>query len=235
MDWAVCSRLSFDGSGSSSGSGVTLAETFADETFRDATIGTSGCSSSTATGLGEAGWLLKAAAIGFGVDVGFFAFFLRPMMGACTTSTSDLFSGISSSSICFLRSCLSFFACDLVFFLTGAVPTLPTIGGGELALEMEVEVIEAVSEINSLAGVPGKLTEAILACLDLSLSTVGIWGRDGADAAERGGGVSVFGVATTRNVLGGAVRLIGDPVAAAAGLGGTELAAVCGSERVLLV
>jgi hypothetical protein len=59
----------------------------------------------------------------------------------------------------------------LVFFLTGAVPTLPPTGGGELALENDVEVTEAVSDIISL-GVPGRLTEAILACLDRSLSTV---------------------------------------------------------------
>jgi hypothetical protein len=188
-------------------------------------------------GFGEDGWLLNAAAMDFEAMVGFFAFFLRPMMGACTTSTSDLLSGIitSSSSICFFRSCLSFLACDLVFFLTGAVPTLPATGGGELALEKEVEVIEAVSEINSLAGVPGWLTEAMLACLDLSLPTVGIWGKEGTDIADSGGGTSVFGVAMTRNVLGGAVRLIGDPVTAVAGLGGTELTAVAGNERTFFV
>jgi hypothetical protein len=118
----------------------------------------------------------------------------------------------------------------LVFFLTGAVPTIPPIGGGEFALEIEVEVIEAVSEINSLTGVPGGFIEATLACLDLSLSTVGICGR-GADVADNGGGISALGVETTRNVLGATARLIGDPVTTAAGLGGTELVVVVGSER----
>jgi hypothetical protein len=62
----------------------------------------------------------------------------------------------------------------LVFLRTGAVPTLPPIGGGELALEIEVDVTDAVSENISLIGVPGRFTDAILACLDLSLSTVEI-------------------------------------------------------------
>lgn len=43
-----------------------------------------------------------------------------------------------------------------------------------MALEIEADVTEAVSEIISLIGVPGKFTDAMLACLDLSLSTVEI-------------------------------------------------------------
>jgi hypothetical protein len=97
------------------------------------------------------------------------------------------------------------------------------MGGGELARDTEADVItEASSEINSLAGVPGWLIDAILACLDRSLSTVGTCGND-ADAANKAGGVSVLGVATTRNVLG-AVRLTGEPVEVAAGLAGSEFA-----------
>jgi len=107
--------------------------------------------------------------------VGFLVFFLRPIIGACITSTSDLFSSIAiSSSICFFRSCRSFLACDLVFLRTGAVPTFPPIGGGELALEKVVDVTDAVSDIISLIGVPGRFIDAILACLDRNLSTVEI-------------------------------------------------------------
>lgn len=73
----------------------------------------------------------------------------------------------------------------------------------------------------------------MLACLDLSLSTLGTWGSDGAEAVEAGGGeVSVFGVGTTRRVLGATDRLIGDPVAAVvAGLGGTDVVTGVGCGR----
>lgn len=89
----------------------------------------------------------------------FLAFFLRPIIGACTGSGSDDFTKSSitiifSSAICFARSWRSFFACVFVFFLIGAEPTLPP-AGGELAREIEVEVTDALSETNSLAGVPG--------------------------------------------------------------------------------
>ena len=108
------------------------------------------------------------------------------------------------------------------------------MGGGELALEMEAEVTEAVSDIKSLMGVPGMLTDAILACLDLSLSTDGIWGIDGAVTADEGGGASLFAVGMTRKVLGATVRLIGDPVAVAAGLAGTDFVEVTGVARTFL-
>lgn len=89
----------------------------------------------------------------------FFAFFLRPIIGACTGSGSDDFTKSSititfSSAICFARSWRSFFCCVFVFFLIGAEPTLPP-GGGELAREIEADVIDALSEMNSLTGVPG--------------------------------------------------------------------------------
>jgi hypothetical protein len=41
-----------------------------------------------------------------------------------------------------------------VVVLTGAEPTLA--GGGELALDMEADVMEALSEMISLVGVPGR-------------------------------------------------------------------------------
>lgn len=81
---------------------------------------------------------------------------------------------------------------------TGALPTIPP-GGGELAREREVEVIDMLSEICSLVGVPGTLTEAILGCLD---GMRGIGGMGGMAVVVEAGGVSVFGVETTRNVLG---------------------------------
>ena len=54
------------------------------------------------------------------------------------------------------------------------------------------------------------------------MSTLGSCGSEDADTADKGGGASVFGVGSTRIVLG-AERLIGEPVDVAAGLGGTEL------------
>tara|TARA_R110002003_G_scaffold878_13_gene21761 strand:+ start:3681 stop:4454 length:774 start_codon:yes stop_codon:yes gene_type:complete len=97
---------------------------------------------------------------------------------------------------------------------------------------MDVDVTEAVSEIKSLTGVPGRLMDAMLACLDLSLSTVEICGTVGVEPADNGGGTSVFGVGITRRVRGATVRLIGDPVTAAAGLAGTDVVAVVGNPRI---
>ena len=42
-----------------------------------------------------------------------------------------------------------------MIFLTGAEPTMLLTGGGELALEIMPEVMDAVSDTSSLAGVPG--------------------------------------------------------------------------------
>jgi hypothetical protein len=107
------------------------------------------------------------------------------------------------------------------------------MGGGELALDIDVDVTEALSEIISLMGVPGILTDAMLACRDLSLSTEGKWGTDEAEGVGRDGGTSLFGVGTTRNVLGAMVRLMGDPEIAVAGLAGTDV--VVDNTRALLV
>lgn len=109
---------------------------------------------------------------------------------------------------------------------TGAVPTLPPIGGGELALEIDVDVTEALSEYKSLFGVPGRFTEAMLACLDLSFSIADMWGTEGAEGVARGGGTSDLGVGMTRRVLGAVARFIGDPEVAVAGLEGTDVGAV---------
>jgi hypothetical protein len=97
----------------------------------------------------------------------------------------------------------------LVVALTGAEPTLD--GGGEFALDMEVDVIEALSDIISLVGVPGR------SCLDIE-ARLGC--RDGgncggkADVTELGvalpaAGVSGFMEEAIRNVLGAFVD-IGD-------------------------
>lgn len=54
-----------------------------------------------------------------------------------------------------------------MFARTGAEPTLE--GGGEFALEIEADVIEALSEIISLVGVPERsslLIDAIFACFE---------------------------------------------------------------------
>ena len=86
----------------------------------------------------------------------FFAFFLRPMIGACTGSSTMGLTGSSSAfdfSASFARACLSLFCWALVVCRTGALPTL--VGGGELARDIEVDVKEALSEILSLIGVPG--------------------------------------------------------------------------------
>jgi hypothetical protein len=108
----------------------------------------------------------------------------------------------------------------LVVALTGAEPTLD--GGGEFALDIEVDVIEALSDIISLVGVPGR------SCLDID-ARLGC--RDGgncggkADVTELGvalpaAGVSGFMEEAIRNVFGAFVD-IGDWIEDADGvLGG---------------
>jgi hypothetical protein len=81
--------------------------------------------------------------------------------------------------------------------------------------------MEALSDISSLAGVPGWLSDVTLACLDRSFPTFGSGGTDEAGEAENRGAISVFGVGNTRMVLG-AVLLTGDPVDATAGLFGCD-------------
>lgn len=98
--------------------------------------------------------------------------------------------------------------------LTGADPTL--LGGGELALDKEVEVIETLSEIISLTGVPRR---------DGCLSTGGEEAI-ARTAGESMRGLSNFGVASTRIVRGWTTRGAGDPDRETAVLGvpGREIA-----------
>lgn len=93
-------------------------------------------------------------------------------------------------------ACRSFFCWFLVRCLAGAVPTLP--GGGELARDTDVEVIDTLSEIRSLTGVPGGFTEDRLPRRDgkfaeefPSLEVALAWPL---------GGVSFFEVGNTRIV-----------------------------------
>ena len=134
----------------------------------------------------------------------FFVFFFRPTIGACTGSSSTSFTGASSLFVPFSASFAlawrSFFCWLFVVCLTGADPTL--LGGGELALDIEVDVIETLSETISLTGVPRR---------DGCLSAVG----DEAIAAiagERMRGLSSFGVGNTRRVRGWTARGAGEPV-----------------------
>lgn len=86
--------------------------------------------------------------------------------------------------------------------LTGADPTLD--GGGELALDSDADVIEAVSDMISLVGVPGR--SSLDADARLGWREGGKTGGN-IDVAEEGvahpGGASAFGVGTTRIVFGG--------------------------------
>ena len=67
----------------------------------------------------------------------------------------------------------------MVIFLTGAEPTLP---GGEFARDIEVDVNDALSDILSSSGVPGRCIEVMLgrreACL-LVVADVDILGEAG--------------------------------------------------------
>lgn len=101
----------------------------------------------------------------------------------------------------------------------GAEPILD--GGGEFALDIEAELIEAVSEMASLTGVlvRSRRADAMLGCRDV--------GRLGmtAEVAEEGVGASDLGVGTTR-IAFGPVRIAGDCSATGvlAGSGGKALA-----------
>jgi len=169
--------------------------------------------------------------------VGLLVFFFRATMGACSASSaaslwSSSFAAFISSAICFARSCLSFFAWFLPF-LIGAVPTLP-LGGGEFARDKEVEATEAMSDIRSLAGVPGRLIDVMLGCLDGILAATAA-GKGGGtlEDEDTGGGVSALGVANTRMVLGCVGRFKGEPVEVAAGVPGLEVVdGVCAEARI---
>jgi xanthine/CO dehydrogenase XdhC/CoxF family maturation factor len=92
---------------------------------------------------------------------------------------------------------------------TGADPTL--VGGGELALDIDVDVIETLSDIASLVGVPGRSSRETEARLG--------WREGGKcggniDVTEDGvllpvAGISVLGVEVSRKVFG-AVLSSGD-------------------------
>lgn len=108
--------------------------------------------------------------------------------------------------------------------LTGADPILE--GGGEFARETEAEVMDALSEIISLTGVPDLSSRDIDARLGWREVKDGPGGcielaEDGADNPESAlGGNSALGVGKTLKVFG-AVRIAGDETVAEAGaLGG---------------
>ena len=165
--------------------------------------GFSSITSSVMTGSGEVGRV--AVGVESAVLRGFFVFFLRPTMGACSGSSAIGFSGTASalvaSSTCFARACLSFFCWDLETCLTGAVSTL--LGGGELARDSDVEVSDALSEILSLIGVPGACTEAKLGRRDNGLL---VTADDGSVTVGEGnaglGTVSLWVDGATREVRG---------------------------------
>lgn len=108
------------------------------------------------------------------------------------------------------------------------------VGGGELARETEVDVIDTLSGIEtcSLDGVPGTLMEARLGLRDGNLLAAA---EAPGVAGGAGGGVSAFGVWTTRSVLG-AVLMAGD-AELPPGLSGTldEDEGVCETVRCALL
>src|SRR5947207_2434295 len=90
----------------------------------------------------------------------FFCFFLRPMMGAISTSGSGT-GWAAMTAVSDLVACLRCLRCWLLVVLrTAADPTRE--GGGELVrdAEMDAETTDALSEITSLAGVPGRLEDS---------------------------------------------------------------------------
>jgi hypothetical protein len=96
----------------------------------------------------------------------------------------------------------------LVVVLRGAEPIFD--GGGELALDIGADVVEALSVI-SLAGVPGR------SCLDIDARLGWREGGNGGaciDVADDGvvtaSGASALGVDATRNIFAGPPRDIGD-------------------------
>ena len=134
-------------------------------------------------------------------------------MGACSGCSTIAGTGASwaleASSFNLARACLSFFCWLFDTCLTGADPILT--GGGVFAREMEAEVNDALSDILSLAGVPGTCTDARLplreACLFAAEdgpaagagAATGTLTLNGEDDSTREGG-SAMGVETTRSV-----------------------------------
>lgn len=170
----------------------------------------------------------------------FFAFFLRPTIGACTGISVIPFAGLPSffedSSASFARTCRSFFCWLFVTCLTGADPTL--LGGGELARDIEAEVNDALSDIFSLAGVPGGCIDERLARRDCCLPAameVGAFTTDGEAGFRRG--VSTLGVGSTRIVRGCVWRTMDAPEAcdtAVAGVGGRDMAELTEADAIVL-
>lgn len=145
----------------------------------------------------------------------FLAFFFRPTIGACSGLSAKTAIGGSwdfeASSTNLARACLSFFCWLLDICRTGAEPIL--VGGGVFARDIEAEVKDALSDILSLTGVPGKCTDAKLPRREGSLlATVGVdtFTLDGEDDGTRGGG-SAMGVGRTRSVRECCGRATDDP------------------------
>lgn len=130
-------------------------------------------------------------------------------MGAITTSGSGfVWTAIAAASF-FVASFLALRCWLLVVFRTAAEPTREGPGGGEFVREADADAdrIDAVSETSALTGVSGR-------CRVLKA-----WRSDtGAAApADVDGGVSAFGVETTRKVLG--TRVAGEDTETELGVG----------------
>lgn len=168
----------------------------------------------TGAGSGVSGRLAVGVALplgAFSFSFSFFCFFLRPTIGAISTSGSTLTGCAAIVAVSFFKASLRCLRCWLlVVDRTGAEPTL--LGGGELVrdAEMVAEIMEALSEINSLTGVSGRIA---------ALAVVRTEGpAKGAPLPEGVGGASTLGVCTTRRVLG-AARAKGDDTEAVVGVG----------------
>jgi hypothetical protein len=146
------------------------------------------------------------------------------MIGAMTSGSAFAAAAIaaaSASDLCF-SNWRCFFCILFVVILTGAEPTLE--GGGVFALEIEADVTEALSEIASLVGVPGR------SCLGIEARLACLVGTDGGKTEVTDDGVALPAVGvstlsaldgTSRNVLG-VFRVRGDCTAEADGvLGGS--------------
>ena len=134
------------------------------------------------------------------------------MIGAITSGSvfdAAARAAASASDLCF-SNWRCFFCMLLVVILTGAEPTLD--GGGELALEIEADVTEALSEIASLVGVPGR------SCLEIEARLACLVGRGGGttEVTDDGVGCPEVGVSTlsalegTRRSVFGVFRARGD-------------------------
>lgn len=186
--------------------------------------------------------ILDAAAFSF-----FVFFFLLTIASCCgsgcicfasSIAAGDASSLVFSSSSCraLARSCRSFFIWLFVFARTGAEPTFPPVtgpatededGGGELARDCDVDVIDRLSDMDtcSLDGVPGTFMDATLGLRD-GIFPVSATGKGGlivvGNAEGGGGGVSALGVGTILNVRG-AVLTSGEEDDAILGLSGFDV------------